>query len=40
MAKDQQPWVRHEPSISIRLIGLATALAGIAVTIYLALHWL
>jgi hypothetical protein len=37
---DQQPWVRREPSMSVRLIGLATALAGVAVAIFLALHWL
>jgi hypothetical protein len=37
---DQQPWVRREPSMSVCLIGLATALAGIAVAIFLALHWL
>lgn len=33
---DQQLWVRREPSMSIRLIGLATALAGITIAIYLA----
>jgi len=37
---DRQPWVRREPSMSVRLIGLMTALAGIAVAISLVLHWL
>jgi hypothetical protein len=34
---NQQPWVRREMSMSVRLIGLAVALVGIAGAIYLAM---
>jgi hypothetical protein len=37
---DQQPWVRREPSMSVRVIGLVATMAAITGSIYLALHWL
>jgi hypothetical protein len=37
---DQQPWVRRELSMSVRVIGLGATMAAIAGAIYLALHWL
>jgi hypothetical protein len=37
---DEQQWVRHDPSIGIRAIGLVAALAGIAGAMYLAMYFL
>ena len=37
---DEQQWVRRDPSIAIRSIGLVVALAGIAGAIYLTMHFL
>jgi hypothetical protein len=34
---DRQPWVRREPPMSVGLIGLVAALAGLAGAMYLAM---